>query len=57
MNAYVSGNAGYQFSNTLAAEFFGNFRSGRHQVQGSYISNTSHSIEAKGIFGIIISVI
>ncbi len=36
-------NAGYQFTKTLAAEFFGNFNSARHQAQGTYPSFTTYS--------------
>ncbi|GAC1661186.1 MAG: outer membrane beta-barrel family protein [Flavisolibacter sp.] len=37
-------NSAYQFSPTLAAEFFGNFNSARHEVQGTYPSFTSYSM-------------
>ena len=37
-------NAGYQFTKTLAAEFFGNFNSARHQAQGTYPSFTTYSV-------------
>lgn len=36
-------NASYQFGTTLAAEFFGNFNSARHEVQGTYPSFTTYS--------------
>ena len=36
-------NASYQFSNTLAAEFFGNFNSARNEAQGKYPSFTNYS--------------
>jgi outer membrane receptor protein involved in Fe transport len=36
-------NISYQFSGTLAAEFFGNFSSARNEVQGKYPSFTSYS--------------
>lgn len=37
-------NAAYQFSKSLAGEFFGNFNSARHEAQGSYPSFTTYSI-------------
>jgi ferric enterobactin receptor len=37
-------NASYQFTKTLAAEFFGNFNSARHQAQGTYPSFTTYSV-------------
>ena len=37
-------NASYSFNTNLAAEFFGNFSSARHEVQGTYPSFTSYSI-------------
>ncbi|MEP6952305.1 MAG: TonB-dependent receptor [Ginsengibacter sp.] len=43
-------NAAYQFSNTLAAEFFGNFNSARHEAQGKYPSFTSYSIAVRKQF-------
>lgn len=36
-------NATYQFTNLLAAEFFGNFNSARNEVQGRYPSFTTYS--------------
>jgi ferric enterobactin receptor len=36
-------NASYQFTNTLLAEFFGNFNAARHEAQGRYPSFTSYS--------------
>lgn len=36
-------NATYQFTNTLVAEFFGNFSSARHEAQGIYPSFTSYT--------------
>jgi ferric enterobactin receptor len=36
-------NLSYQFASTLAAEFFGNFSSARHEVQGTYPSFTTYS--------------
>ena len=43
-NYHMNLNADYQFSKTLLAEFFGNFRSARHEAQGTYPSWTSYSI-------------
>jgi ferric enterobactin receptor len=43
-------NAAYQLSNTLAAEFFGNFNSARHEAQGKYPSFTSYSIAVRKQF-------
>lgn len=43
-NYHFNLNADYQFSKTLLAEFFGNFRSARHEAQGTYPSWTSYSI-------------
>jgi len=37
-------NATYQFNKDLAAEFFGNFNSKRHEAQGLYPSFTSYSL-------------
>lgn len=42
-NYHINLNADYQFSKTLVAEFFGNFRSARHEAQGSYPSFTTYS--------------
>ena len=42
-NYHVNMNADYQFSKTLVAEFFGNFRSARHEAQGTYPSFTTYS--------------
>ena len=42
-NYHLNLNADYQFSKTLVAEFFGNFRSARHEAQGSYPSFTTYS--------------
>ncbi|MDQ6812184.1 MAG: TonB-dependent receptor family protein [Bacteroidota bacterium] len=36
-------NTSYQFSNTVAAEFFGNFNSARNEAQGKYPSFTNYS--------------
>ena len=43
-------NAGYQFRNNLAGEFFGNFNSARHEAQGRYPSFTSYSIALRKQF-------
>jgi len=43
-------NASYQFTPTLAAEFFGNFNSARHEVQGRYPSFTSYSFAIRKQF-------
>jgi ferric enterobactin receptor len=43
-------NADYQFSKTLLAEFFGNFRSARHEAQGTYPSFTTYSIAVRKQF-------
>ncbi|HKB44510.1 MAG TPA: TonB-dependent receptor [Chitinophagaceae bacterium] len=43
-------NATYQFSNTLVAEFFGNFNSPRHEAQGRYPSFTSYSMAIRKQF-------
>ncbi|MEP6584738.1 MAG: TonB-dependent receptor [Ginsengibacter sp.] len=43
-------NASYQFSGTLAAEFFGNFSSARHEAQGRYPSFTTYSIAVRKQF-------
>ncbi|MEO6719335.1 MAG: TonB-dependent receptor [Ferruginibacter sp.] len=37
-------NASYQFTNTLVAEFFGNFNGARHEAQGKYPSFTSYTM-------------
>lgn len=43
-------NATYQFTGTLAAEFFGNFNSARHEAQGRYPSFTSYSMAIRKQF-------
>ncbi len=43
-------NVSYQFSGTLAAEFFGNFSSARHEAQGRYPSFTTYSIALRRQF-------
>ncbi len=47
LNYRLNLNASYQFSPTLAAEFFGNFSSARHEVQGTYPSFTTYSVAAR----------
>jgi len=49
-NYRVNLNADYQFSKTLVAEFFGNFRSARHEAQGSYPSFTTYSLAIRKQF-------
>ncbi|MFS8082557.1 MAG: TonB-dependent receptor domain-containing protein, partial [Ginsengibacter sp.] len=49
-NYRVNLNADYQFSKTLVAEFFGNFRSARHEVQGTYPSFTTYSLAVRKQF-------
>ncbi len=43
-------NASYQFTKTLAGEFFGNFNSARHEAQGTYPSFTSYSVAVRKQF-------
>ncbi|MEO6820536.1 MAG: TonB-dependent receptor [Ginsengibacter sp.] len=43
-------NADYTFSKTLVAEFFGNFRSARHEAQGTFASYTSYSLALRKQF-------
>lgn len=43
-------NASYQFSNTCAGEFFGNFSSARHEAQGKYPSFTTYSFALRKQF-------
>lgn len=43
-------NASYQFSNTLAGEFFGNFNSARNEAQGKYPSFTNYSFAIRKQF-------
>ena len=49
-NYHINLNADYQFSKTLVAEFFGNFRSARHEAQGSYPSFTTYSLAIRKQF-------
>ncbi|HEV7621533.1 MAG TPA: outer membrane beta-barrel protein, partial [Flavisolibacter sp.] len=50
VNYRMNINSSYQFTNTLAAEFFGNFNSARHEVQGTYPSFTSYSMAIRKQF-------
>lgn len=43
-NYRINFNADYEFSKTLLAEFYGNFRSARHEAQGMYPSFTTYSL-------------
>ena len=43
-------NTTYQFTNTLVAEFFGNFNSVRHEAQGTYPSFTTYSFAMRKQF-------
>jgi len=43
-NYRLNMNASYQFSNTFAGEFFGNFNSARHEAQGTFPSFTTYSL-------------
>lgn len=43
-------NTTYQFTNSLVAEFFGNFNSARHEAQGRYPSFTSYTIAMRKQF-------
>ena len=43
-------NASYQFTNTLAGEFFGNFNSAKHEVQGTFPSFMSYSMAIRKQF-------
>ena len=43
-------NISYQFSNTFAGEFFGNFNSARNELQGKYPSFTSYTLAARKQF-------
>ena len=49
-NYRVNINANYQFTNTLVAEFFGNFNAARHEAQGSYPSFTTYSLALRKQF-------
>jgi hypothetical protein len=49
-NYRLNFNADYQFSKTVLAEFFGNFRSARHEAQGMYPSFTTYSLAIRKQF-------
>ncbi len=49
-NYRINMNVSYQFASTLAAEFFGNFNSARHEAQGRYPSFTSYSFAIRKQF-------
>jgi len=49
-NYRINMNADYQFSKTLVAEFFGNFRSPTHQAQGTEPAFTSYSLAIRKQF-------
>ncbi|MEP6845070.1 MAG: TonB-dependent receptor, partial [Panacibacter sp.] len=49
-NYRINMNATYQFTNTLVAEFFGNFNSARNEAQGKYPSFTSYSMAIRKQF-------
>ncbi|HWB28312.1 MAG TPA: TonB-dependent receptor [Chitinophagaceae bacterium] len=49
-NYRINMNISYQFAPTFAAEFFGNFNSARHEVQGRYPSFTSYSMALRKQF-------
>ena len=49
-NYRINANFIYQISKTLAVEFFGNFRSPRTDIQGSFPSYSSYSIAARKYF-------
>ncbi|HXR82922.1 MAG TPA: TonB-dependent receptor [Hanamia sp.] len=49
-NYRLNFNADYQFSKTLLAEFYGNFRSARHEAQGTYPSFTTYSFAIRKQF-------
>ncbi|HVX48828.1 MAG TPA: TonB-dependent receptor [Chitinophagaceae bacterium] len=49
-NYHINMNISYQFAPTMAAEFFGNFHSARHDVQGRYPSFTSYSFAIRKQF-------
>ncbi|MEO8416784.1 MAG: outer membrane beta-barrel family protein [Ginsengibacter sp.] len=49
-NYHVNLNADYQFSKTVLAEFFGDFRSARHEAQGTYPSFTNYSLAVRKQF-------
>lgn len=49
-NYRVNLNSSYQFTNTLAGEFFGNFNSPRNEAQGRYPSFTNYSFALRKQF-------
>jgi outer membrane receptor protein involved in Fe transport len=49
-NYRLNFNADYPFSKTMLAEFFGNFRSARHEAQGTYPSFTTYSFAVRKQF-------
>ena len=49
-NYRINLNAAYQLSPTLIAEFFGNFRSARNEIQGRYPSFTTYSVAMRKQF-------
>jgi len=49
-NYRINLNASYQLSPTLIAEFFGNFRSARNEIQGRYPSFTTYSVAMRKQF-------
>ena len=49
-NYRLNMNASYQFTNSMLAEFFCNFSSPRHEVQGTYPSFTSYTIALRKQF-------
>ena len=49
-NYRINGNASYQFSKTLAAECFGNFRSAQTEIQGRFPSYASYSFAMRKTF-------
>ena len=49
-NYRINLNATYQFTNLLAAEFFGNFNGARNEVQGKYPSLTTYSFAIRKQF-------
>ena len=49
-NYRINMNSTYQFTNSLVAEFFGNFNSSRHEAQGKYPSYTNYSLAIRKQF-------
>lgn len=50
INYRINLNAAYQFSNTIATEFFGNFNSAKRAAQGIYPSFTTYSVAVRKQF-------